>query len=160
MSNEHQIGIAQMKISNNPADVLVAPNLGSCLGIAVYDPLLKRGGLVHCLLPLSKSDPAKAAQNPCMYVDTGFAHLLEILLSSGTDKKKLSITVVGGANINDENNVFEIGKKNHTILKKLLWKNNLLLRAEQVGDSFSRTLFLHIGSGKTFLKAKGETIEL
>lgn len=160
MGLEHQIGIAQMKISSNPSDILVAPNLGSCLGIAVYDPIAKRGGLVHCLLPLSKSDPDKAAQNPFMYVDTGLALLLENLLAGGAEKKRLSITAVGGANINDDNNVFEIGKKNYTVLKKILWKNNLLLRAEHVGESFSRSLFLHIENGKTFLKAKGETVEL
>lgn len=149
-----------MKISEDPNDVLVAPNLGSCLGIAVYDKEKKRGGMIHCLLPLSKADPNKAAQNPCMYVDSGFAKLLQTLLDSGSDKKKLTIVAVGGANINDDNNVFEIGKRNHTVLKKLLWKNGLLLKAEDVGDSVTRTLSLHIDSGKTFLKANGKTIEL
>lgn len=159
-SRQHLIGIAQMMISDNPEDVLVAANLGSCLGIAVYDRVNKWGGILHCLLPLSKSDPDKAAKNPCMYVDTGFSQLMEILLRRGTQKKDLLIVVVGGANINDENNVFEIGKKNLTVLKKLLWKNNLLLHAENCGESHSRTLALHIDTGKTYLKALGQTLEI
>lgn len=160
MDSQHLIGIAQMKISGDAGDVLVAPNLGSCLGIAVYDKVSLIGGMVHCLLPLSKSDPQKAANNPCMYVDTGFTFLLDQMLSRGADKKRLSIVVAGGANINDADNVFEIGKKNQTVLKKLLWKNGLLLKAEHLGENYGRTLSLHVGSGKTFLKAKGETTEL
>lgn len=158
--NQHLVGIAQAKVSSEPTDLIVAPNLGSCLGISVYDPILKRGGIVHCLLPLSTSDPEKAAKNPYMFVDTGFVKLLEQLLSTGVDKKRLQIVAVGGANINDESNVFEIGKRNFTILKKLLWKNNLLLKAEHIGDSVSRTLTLRIADGKNILKVKGETFEL
>ncbi len=154
------IGIAQMKVSADPTEVLIAPNLGSCLGISVYDPVRKFGGMIHCLLPNSKSDLEKAAQNPCMYVDTGVAMLLEQILSRGAEKKQLIITVAGGANINDENNVFEIGKKNYTILKKILWKNNLLIKAEHVGLSISRTVALSINSGKTTLKIQGEWISL
>ncbi len=160
MSNQHFIGIAQMKVSTNPEDILVAPNLGSCLGISVYNKAQNCGGMIHCLLPFSKADPEKAAQNPCMYVDTGFSMLLERILEFGGDKKDLIIIAAGGANINDENNVFEIGKKNYTILKKILWKNNLLLRAEHIGANISRTLSLSLADGKTTLKVSGETINL
>lgn len=160
MKNQHHVSIAELKISSSPEDILVAPNLGSCLGIAVYDHSKRRGGLVHCLLPLSKADPEKAAKNPCMFVDTGFTILLENMLSEGADKKKLSIVAVGGANINDTNNVFEIGKRNQTVLRKLLWKNGLLLKAEHIGESVSRTLSLHIDTGQTFLRVNGETFEL
>lgn len=159
-NRQHLVGIAQIKISDDPQDVIVAPNLGSCVGIAVYDKTLRRGGMVHCLLPLSKADPAKAAQNPCMYVDTGFAALLDQLMKMGSDKKNLTIIAAGGASINDDNNIFEIGKRNHTVLKKILWKNGLLLAAEHFGENYGRTLALHIDSGKATLKAKGETIEL
>jgi chemotaxis protein CheD len=157
---QHFVGIAEMKISSDPEDVLIAPNLGSCLGIAVYDQIRKRGGLIHCLLPLSKADPEKAAKNPFMYVDTGVTALLENLLSEGADRKQLSIVVIGGANINDESNVFEIGKRNYTVLKKILWKNNLLVRSENVGECVSRTLSLHIENGKTLMKVNGKTFEL
>ena len=160
MSQQHLIGIAQAKISQDANDVLVAPNLGSCVGVSVYDPVLKRGGMVHCLLPLSKADPAKAAQQPFMYVDTGVAKLIESLLAAGANRKQLIIIAAGGANINDDQNIFEIGKRNYTILKKILWKNNLLLKAESIGDTVSRTLSLDIATGKTYLKIRGETVEL
>ncbi len=149
-----------MKVSGSPTDIIVAPNLGSCLGIAAYDQVAGIGGIVHCLLPLSKSDPQKASNNPCMYVDTGFALLLDDLMQKGADKKRLRIVAVGGANINDDNNVFEIGKRNYSVLKKIMWKNSLILKAEDVGDSVSRTLTLYMQNGVTTLKVNGETREL
>ena len=154
------IGIAQMKISQDPGEILIAPNLGSCVAVGVYDYAKKFGGLIHCLLPMSKSDPQKAAENPYMYVDTGVAMMLDQMFHMGADRKTMIITVGGGSNINDQNNVFEIGKKNYTVLKKFLWKNNLLIKAEHVGDNFSRTVSLHIASGQSYVKVQGQIFEL
>jgi chemotaxis protein CheD len=160
MGKQTIIGIAQMKISRDPDEILVAPNLGSCIGVSAYDPVEKIGGMIHCLLPLSKSDPAKAQENPSTYVDSGVSLLLEKLFLEGAAKETIIISVAGGGNMNDPNNVFEIGKKNYTILKKFLWKNNLLLRGEHIGNSISRTVSLEIGTGLTKVKFQGQTIIL
>lgn len=159
-SKKIMIGIAEMVISNNPEELLIAANLGSCLGVTVYDPVLKVGGLIHCLLPLSKSDQEKAKANPCMYVDTGVVMLLSEVLSKGAKKENLIITVAGGASINDSSNVFEIGKKNFTIFRKVMWKNNLLITAQDVGDHISRTLSLSIATGEVLLRKQGTVTEL
>jgi chemotaxis protein CheD len=149
-----------MKLSRSPGETLVAANLGSCVGVAMYDAEAGVGAVIHCLLPMSKSDPAKAKENPFQYVDTGIVRMLELLVQAGADKRRLSISAAGGANINDDNNIFEIGRKNVTVLRKILWKNNLLLRSEHFGDSVSRTLSLEIGSGKALLKCRGQVQEL
>ena len=158
--NSLMVGIAECKIAKALDDILTASNLGSCLGVAAYDPKTKRCGMVHCLLPLSQADPEKAKNNPAMFVDTGVALLLQELIRSGAQKKDLVIVVAGGSNINDENNVFEIGKRNFTALRKILWKNNLLIKAEHVGGGSSRTLSLHAATGEVWLKTQGETIQL
>lgn len=158
--NNLLVGIAQMQISTDPGDVLSAPSLGSCLGIAVYDPGIRLGGMIHCLLPLSTSDPVKAKANPCMYVDTGVTTLLNAVLARGAAKQRLQISVGGGAQINDDNNVFQIGKKNYTVFRKIMWKNNLLIKAEHVGGSMSRTVSLDVETGTVWLKINREMIEL
>jgi chemotaxis protein CheD len=160
MGKQSFVGIAQMKLTRDGEELLVAPNLGSCLGVSVYDPKQKLGGMIHCLLPLSSSDPEKAKQNPCMYVDTGVAYLLEQMIANGSELKALIIAVAGGSNINDANNVFEIGKKNITVLRKLLWRNNLLVKGEHVGENFSRTVTLDMATGKTTVKYQGKVIDL
>lgn len=160
MSNQKFVGIGEMVVSTEATDILIAPNLGSCLGLGVYNPVTHICGMIHCLLPLSKSDPGKAAQNPCLYVDTGVPLLLEQILKGGGDKKQLKLFAAGCASINDTQNYFEIGKKNHTVLKKILWKNNLLLQSEHTGEGVSRTLSIEVGSGKARLKVGGELLEL
>lgn len=154
------VGIAQMVISDVPQDILIAPNLGSCLGIAVFDRRRRLGGLVHCLLPVSTSNPEKAKQEPSMFVDTGLVNLLNQMVSRGAQRGDLVISVAGGSNINDDGNVFEIGKKNYTVLRKVLWKNNLLIKAEHVGDRISRTVSLRVETGEVWLKINGEESRL
>ena len=154
------VGIGEMIVTESPEHILVAPNLGSCIGMAVFDPVNRRGGLIHCLLPLSKSDPEKAKARPCMFVDSGVVKLLDAILQNGANKKDLQIYIVGGAQINDPNNVFEIGKKNITILRKILWKNSLLIQGQDLGGDYSRTLSLEMATGEVWLKTKGEQVRL
>lgn len=160
MAQTKFVGIGEMVMSESPDDVISAPNLGSCVGVAAYDPTKKLGAVIHCLLPLSKSNPERAATQPYAFVDVGVVKMFEELFAKGVDKKNLVITVAGGANINDTNNVFEIGKKNYTILRKILWKNNMLIKAEHVGEGNSRTLTLKMDSGEMWVKTNGEQIRL
>ena len=154
------IGIGQMSVSRDRSSNLCAPNLGSCVALSVYDPFVAVGGMIHCLLPSSKNDLEKAAERPTLYVDTGVVLLLQKMMASGASKEKLIIKAVGGAQINDDNNIFEIGKKNVTMLRKVLWKNGLLLASEHFGDCFSRTLTLDIETGETTLKINGHVSKI
>jgi chemotaxis protein CheD len=152
-ANTLYAGIGEFVCSNNADAQLVASNLGSCLGIIAYDQSQKIGGMVHCLLPLSKSDEARAKEKPGMYVDTGFVLLLTELTNKGCKKSDLKIFVAGGSQINDEQGVFEIGKRNYTVLRKIIWKNNMLIAAEDIGGSIPRTLTLSINSGAVTVKS-------
>lgn len=153
-----KVGIAEMKVSDQRGDIIITHALGSCLGIAAYDPMACVGGLLHVMLPLSAIDPAKAERNPLMFVDTGFPKLLLQCLKTGAQKHRLEITVAGGANSNEkeENDLFKIGKRNFLILRKLLWKDGLLLKSYDVGGSSSRTMLLEIGTGKVMIRSNGQ----
>ncbi|MCC6220334.1 MAG: chemotaxis protein CheD [Deltaproteobacteria bacterium] len=151
------VGIAEAKVSDSKADILIASNLGSCLGISVYDPRLQYGGLIHCLLPTAANDPEKAKRQPCMYVDSGLTHLLQYLTTKGSRKNDLIITAAGGATMGERMEHFEIGKKNFTILRKFLWKHNILLKAHDVGGSSPRTVSLIVQTGEVLVKT-GKTV--
>ncbi len=153
-----KVGIAEMKVSDQRGDIIITHALGSCLGIAAYDPMACVGGLLHVMLPLSAIDPVKAERNPLMFVDTGFPKLLLQCLKTGAQKHRLEITVAGGANSNEreENDLFKIGKRNFLILRKLLWKDGLLLKSYDVGGNASRTMLLEIGTGKVMIRSNGQ----
>lgn len=154
---KHVIGIADMKVSSASDDTLITYALGSCLGIAIYDPVARVGGLIHIMLPLSSVNLEKAQSNPCMFVDTGVPLLFKSCYKAGAQKERLIVKVAGGASLqNHEDDQFQIGKRNFTMLRKLLWKNNVLLNAFDVGESYSRTMSLNIGNGDVILKINNQ----
>jgi chemotaxis protein CheD len=154
------IGLGEMKMSNTPGDVIATYALGSCLGITIYDPVARVGGMMHGVLPLAKTDPAKAERLPCTFVDTGLTALLSEACRMGARKNRLVIKVAGGSQLMDQKGVFKIGQRNYTVMRKLLWKNGLLIAAEHVGGSVSRTLFLDITTGDVVLRMKGQEVSL
>lgn len=154
------VNISDMKVSSNPEDVLVTYSLGSCVGVTLYDPLQKIGGLIHCMLPLSKVDPERAKEVPYMFVDTGLPLMLQTLINMGANKSRIVAKVAGGAVLLDDNGMFRIGERNHIVVRKLLWKNNILISSEDVGGTIARTVYLQINDGKTIIKSAGKEYEL
>jgi chemotaxis protein CheD len=147
-----------MVVSQQDGDLIVTYALGSCLGIAIHDPVAGVGGMLHVMLPSSKIDPDKANENPCMFVDTGVPRLFHECYRAGARKERLVVKVAGGASVHNQGKVdhFEIGKRNFIMLRKLLWRNGVMMKAHEVGGSVSRTMMLEIGSGRVTVKANGE----
>jgi chemotaxis protein CheD len=154
------IGISDMKTSSRSDDVLVTYSLGSCVGLSLYDPAACVGGLVHCMLPLSTLDVEKAKANPQMFTDTGVAALLQAVFDLGAERKRLIAKVAGAASLLDEKGLFRIGERNYTVLRKVLWKNNILIAAEDVGGTIARTLSLYMATGRTTIRSGGREREL
>ncbi len=154
------VGISEMYVSADASDTVVTYSLGSCVGVSAYDPVAKVGGIVHCMLPLSKIDPVKAQLKPCMFTDTGLTILLQELFNRGATRNNLVIKVAGAASLLDEKGLFKIGERNYTVLRKVLWKNNLLIAAEDVYGTASRTLSLYMNTGKTTVKSGGKEVDL
>lgn len=151
-----------MKISASSEDQIITYALGSCLGITIHDPVACVGGMLHVMLPASGLEAGKALVNPCKFVDTGLPKLFLESYKLGARKERLIVKVAGGAMTkdNEEEDCFQIGKRNFVMLKKLLWKNGVLLKAHDVGGNSSRTMRLDIGTGAVTLKIQGETSQL
>lgn len=150
-----------MKVANQAGDDLITYALGSCLGIVLYDPEVRVGGLLHTMLPLSKTNPNKAKDKPAMFVDTGLPELFLEVYELGARKERLQVKVAGGASLRGtETDCFQIGKRNLVMFRKLLWKNGLLLKAEDVGGHRARTMTLEISTGMVTISSNGERWEL
>ncbi len=154
---KHIVGVADMVVSAEPGDLIVTHALGSCLGICIHDPIANVGGMLHVMLPLSSTDPLKAAKNPYMFVDSGVPALFKEAYRYGAEKQRIEVKVAGGASLREsgKEDFFQIGQRNMVMLRKLLWKNGVLLKSHDVGGSISRTVFLEIGTGDVTVKANG-----
>jgi chemotaxis protein CheD len=145
-------------VSGNRDDVLVTYALGSCIGVAVYDPVAGVGGLLHFMLPDSTLDQNKAKESPAMFADTGIPLLFKACYRLGADKKRMIVKVAGGASILDDTNYFRIGQKNITALRKIFWKNNVLIEREDTGKNHNRTVRLSIADGKVLVRTAGSSM--
>ncbi len=150
------VGVADMAISTMPDEVLITYSLGSCIAVVIYDPVVKVGGMLHYMLPESSLDPEKAKQNPNMFADTGITLLFRQSYQFGAKKEHIIVKAVGGAQILDQNGLFNIGKRNYLALRKILWRNNVAVAAEHVGGNVNRTVRLEVATGKVFLKVASQ----
>lgn len=149
------VGVSDMKVSKDPAATLVTYSLGSCIGIAVYDPVAKAGGLLHYMLPESQLDEKKAKNHPFMFADTGIPMLFKETYRLGAKKQRMKVVVVGGAQILDQKGFFNIGKRNHMAVRKIFWKNQVMIDYEDVGSSSNRTVRVDIATGEIHIKVSG-----
>ncbi|MCP4114499.1 MAG: chemotaxis protein CheD [Desulfobacteraceae bacterium] len=150
------VGVSDMRVSNNPGDEVVTYSLGSCIGLVLFDPVAGVGGILHYMLPESSLDKEKAANRPFMFADTGIPRLFKQAYKFDAIKKRMKVSVFGGAQILDQKGFFNIGKRNHMALKKIFFKNNVLIDHEDVGGNVNRTVRLEIKTGDIYLKTSGE----
>ena len=155
------VNMSDARASRDPAAVLATFALGSCIGVALYDPAARVAGLLHFQLPAAPpDDPARAALRPLMYADTGMAHLLGEMARLGADRRRLRVHLAGGAQILDDASFFDIGRRNHAAVRKVLWREGLLIAGESVGGRDPRTLYLAVADGTLTLRSAGRTAAL
>lgn len=144
-----------MSVSNNPESSIITYSLGSCIGVAIHDPVVRVGGILHFMLPESELDSEKATKNPFMFCDTGIPSLFKAAYKLGAKKQRMKVVMAGGSQVLDQDGFFNIGKRNAIAAKKMFWRNNVIIDHEDTGGNCNRTLKLDIKSGKILLKISG-----
>src|SRR5580658_1638665 len=141
------VGIAECRIARSP-DRLLAYGLGSCVGVALYDPLQKMGGLAHIMLPTSRLHPEISV--PGKYADTAIEALIKDLLQQGAALAGLEAKLVGGANMFGAivQNAFPVGARNVAAARAQLMEKNILILGEEVGGIQGRTMIFNMETGK------------
>lgn len=157
LANELFVGVADMRVSNDPSAILITQALGCCIGVSVYDPVARVGGLLHFMLPkagASKTRTAKAKKNPYMFADTGVPLFFQEAYRYGADKKRMVIKIAGGAQIRNLTGLFNfnIGKHNYVAIREIFQENDVLIHEEDVGGNVPRTMRLEIATGRVCLE--------
>lgn len=154
------VNISDAKVSGEAEAVLATHSLGSCIGVSVYDPAAKVGGMLHYQLPTSTLDAERAKQAPLMFADTGMQWLIDQVVAAGAQKKRLRVALAGAAQMLNDGGIFNIGKRNHAAIRKVLWQHGLLIAAEDIGGSAPRNMYLAIADGSVSVKTGNETKSL
>lgn len=145
--NTINVGVADLVTSSSP-DILKTI-LGSCIGIAIYSPKDRIGGLLHIMLPqLNNGDMNKAK-----YANTGIPMLISTIENKyGIKRHTLIAKIAGGANmfsfIKNTNTIFDIGNRNIAAVKYLLKDLGIPIVGEDVGANYGRRIEFYLESGK------------
>ena len=149
------VNMSDAKVSGNPADVLATYSLGSCIAVCLYDPTSRIGGMIHYQLPDSKIDAQRAAEKPLMFADTGMMLLINKLTSMGAIQKRMQVKIAGGAAMDIGPKGFDVGKRNYLAIRKILWKQGMIIDGEDVGGQSPRNMYLNIETGDVTVRSRG-----
>jgi len=155
------VDLADMKATQNPTGKMSTYALGSCVAVAIYDPVVKVGGILHYMLPDSSINREKALINPFLFADTGIPLLFRRAYKLGAVKERIICRLAGASNVLDYDNFFNIGMRNHMAARKILSQNNMQVAGEYVGGLSGMTLTMYLAGGRTVVKLpNGEETEL
>ena len=71
-----RIGMAQWFVGKAPG-IITTIGLGSCVGVALYDPITKIGGMLHLMLSDSTRFAYNENINRAKFADTGIRDMLD-----------------------------------------------------------------------------------
>ena len=154
MMERQNIGIADMKLARGQG-TLVTYALGSCIGICLWDPLLKIGALVHIMLPINMETNRTS---PFKYADTGIRLTINKMEFMGAKRTRIIAKIAGGAkmfNVPANSNLGNIGQRNIESVHQVLRQEGIRLLKEDVGGSAARTLFFDVATGEGTVKIYG-----
>jgi chemotaxis protein CheD len=137
--------------------------LGSCVGVALYDPLAKVAGMAHVMLP--NSEIARGATVvPAKYADLAIPELIRRMSEMDASLASIHAKLAGGAQMFagiGNTDILRIGPRNVESCKEALAKYNIPLVAEDTGGHYGRTIELHCETGKLVVRSvQRETKEL
>jgi len=154
------VGMGEMVASSDTQATLVTYSLGSCVGVVVYDPVVRVGGLLHAMLPDSAISEERAKIRPFMFVDTGLPALFHAVYALGGLKHRLIVKYAGGAHFLDQNRVFNIGELNAAAVATMLARNGVSPNALECGGNEGRTLKLDLSNGNLTVDIAGQNLRL
>ncbi|MBI2264149.1 MAG: chemotaxis protein CheD [Armatimonadetes bacterium] len=149
------VGFGEYKVSQDPDSVLVVYGLGSCIGLSLYDPKAKVGGVIHIGLPYNEK---KSKEKAFKYADTGIPLLVREIERIGGNRKRLAAKAAGGAKLLKFNYPIaqtDIGSRNTQATRATLEKLTIRLLAEDVGGTFSRTFKFYLRNGLVLIRSMG-----
>lgn len=147
MADLIRVGMADYKVGRSPS-TLISYGLGSCIGISLYDPQTKIGGLLHIMLP--DSTQARVSDNPAKFADTGLPLMLNDVLGMGASKSRLVAKIAGGAQMfafSNATDIMRVGTRNAEAVKKILREMGIRVIAEDTGGSYGRTVQIDLTNG-------------
>ena len=138
-----------------PGDIFVSKEphvidtiLGSCIAVAIWDPVLKFGSINHFMLPNwdGKGSPS------FKYGDIAISELIKRMLVMGSLRKNLKAKVFGGSSTGAGEGIFHIGRRNTNLAIEILNKEEIPIIGHSVGGIRGRKVVFYSATGEVMIK--------
>jgi len=140
----------QLLVSTEPCTLRTV--LGSCVSVCLYDAELRMGGMNHFMLPRA----LVADEQSFRHGDRALAALLSRLERLGSERRRLSASVFGGARVlASMSDVMHLGRRNAEYALDWLAEAGIPVVASDLHGNVGRRLDFHIGSGTTSVRILG-----
>jgi chemotaxis protein CheD len=146
-----EIGVGEVAFGAAP-QVLTTAALGSCVGVALWDPFTQRGALAHVMLP--KASATSSEGQATRFATGAIPMMVGRLTRMGSPSRRLVAKLAGGAAMfGGESAVTHVGERNVTTVEELLEEHGIRVKAADVGGSYARTVELHLDSGTLVVRS-------
>lgn len=150
------VNISDYKIATRDGK-LITYALGSCVGICLYDSYKKVMGLAHILLP--DSGMCNNDVNTKKFANTAIKEMLNEMIKVGAIKRNVVAKIAGGAQMFIKSNI-KIGDRNIIAVREQLVELNIPLIAQDVGDTYGRTMECHLDTGLVHIKSISKGVNI
>lgn len=152
MDKEIKVGIADLKVARMEG-LLITYALGSCVGVAMYDPVARLGGLLHIMLP---SAERANVDNIYKFADTGIQEMLRKMQVFGGMRSRYVCKIAGGAKMFEmQGSLGNIGQRNIESVQNCLRREGIRLSRQDVGANYARTMSMDVETGIVKVRSYG-----
>lgn len=158
-ATRRKVGLSDAGVATD-GETLVTSGLGSCLGIALYDPTTGVGGLLHAMLPAAEGRGGLDQK----YVVEGIDTLVADLDDAGADPTELRAKLAGAAEMIEfdmGSDTDSVGARNVDAAETALAHRQIQIVDSDTGGSRGRSLRFDTDTGALSVSyAGGETTVL
>jgi two-component system chemotaxis response regulator CheB len=135
----HYLFPGQFVVYHEPC--MVTTILGSCVAIALFDPLKRIAGLNHFLLP---TPGTAAGATSLRYGSVSTPEMLDQMIAEGASPERLRAKIFGGAKVLDDLNLGEsIGRQNIEFAQSFLAGRRIPIVEHETGGNVGRKIILN-----------------
>jgi chemotaxis protein CheD len=141
-------GMGEYVVSDRAEDVIRTFALASCVAVTAYSSVKRAAGMVHVVLPTPLDDKDRVTR-PAYFAETGIPLLISAMCRKyGCRKEELVIQMYGGADSPQNQDIYNVGRKNIDAAKRALALLGLTARKSDLRGSQSRTITLDVRTGR------------
>ncbi len=146
---EIAVNMGCLEVAGSPTRLTAI--LGSCVGVAIFDPETRTGGLAHVMMPRNEQGNGQRAK----FADTAVPALVEALVRKGVKPRGLIAKLAGGASVlcrDRSGPLFQIGRESVRILKGALEAAEIKLVWEDTGGRLGRKMLVDLSDFRVVAK--------